>query len=156
KRRRVDEAARSVERRQDLLRGVPAPQPRDELRARAVRGQIGAPEEGMAAARARELVRELLRDEEVPAHRRGDLLLRELLLPREVGGLVLRGVLQEREEDARLEVAVRELLGREDRVRDEDSVVRDALEEDGRARAHREDRGLESDEAPHEEVLQVR
>ena len=110
----------------------------------------------MAAPGAGELVRALLRDEEVAPQRGGDLRLRRLLLPGEVRRVVLRVVLEEREEDADLEVPVRELLDLGDAVGDQHAVVRDALEEVGRARVHREDGGLEADEAAHEEVLQVR
>ena len=70
--------------------------------------------------------------------------------------MVLRVVLQESEEDADLKIRVGKVVDLGDAVGDQDSVVRDALEQDGRAGVHSEDRRLEPDEPADEEILQVR
>src|SRR5271169_3259579 len=106
KRGRVDEAAGAVEGGQDRLGRVAPAEARDELRPGPVCGKVHAAEKRVAAPCARELVGPLRRNEKDLPQSRGDVFPRELLFPGEVRGLVLRVVLQEREEDADLQVRI--------------------------------------------------
>ncbi|MCZ7650624.1 MAG: hypothetical protein M5U13_05450 [Thermoanaerobaculia bacterium] len=108
----------------------------------------------MAGPGAGELAGALLGDQELAAQQRRHLFLRPALLPGEPGGLVLRVVLEQREEEADLEVRVGEFLDLGHPVGDQQRVVRDPLREGGAAGVHRLHRGFEADLAQVVEVLE--
>ena len=95
------------------------------------------------------------RDKEIVAQGLRHVGLRAYSSPGEIGGLVLGVVLEQRQEDADLQVLVGELVDLSDSVGHEDGVVGDALEECGSARVHGQDGGFETHLAAPVEVLQI-
>jgi hypothetical protein len=93
----------------------------------------------------RELVGALLRAQVLVAKHAGDRLPRPSLLPREPGRLVLRVVLQEREERADAQVGIGQLGHLRDAEGEQDGVVGEPLGERGEPRVHGEDGGLEAE-----------